>query len=277
VLALHDATMRFDDRTLFEHLDLDVGRGEFLAVLGPNGAGKSTLLKVVLGLERLTSGTVTVDGRPPRRTAGTIGYVPQLHAVDPSTPLRGRDLVRFGLDGNRYGVALRARRARERVDDALASVGATGYADRPLGQLSGGEHQRLRIAQALLTDPSLLLCDEPLLGLDLHHQRAVTDLLDARRRARGTAVVFVTHEINPVLPHVDRVLYLAGGRFAVGTPDEILTAGTLSALFGTEVEVLSVRGRLLIVGGEAEVADDAGHHHVGHPHDDAGDPHGARA
>ena len=267
-LALRGATMRFGRRTLFEGLDLELGAGEFLAVLGPNGAGKSTLLKVVLGLERLSAGSVLVDGGPPRRSAGAVGYVPQLHAVDRELPLRGRDLVRFGLDGNRYGLTVASGAANRRVDTAMEAVGATSFADRPVGLLSGGEQQRLRIAQALLTDPVLLLCDEPLLGLDLHHQREVTELLDRRRREHGTAVVFVTHEVNPVLPYVDRVLYLAGGRFAVGAPTETLTAPTLSRLFGTPVDVLEVRGRLLIVGGDAEVDDDAGHHQLDHPHDD---------
>jgi len=236
-LALRGATMRFGRRTLFEGLDLELGAGEFLAVLGPNGAGKSTLLKVVLGLERLSAGSVLVDGGPPRRSAGAVGYVPQLHAVDRELPLRGRDLVRFGLDGNRYGLTVASGAANRRVDTAMEAVGATSFA-------------------------------EPLLGLDLHHQREVTELLDRRRREHGTAVVFVTHEVNPVLPYVDRVLYLAGGRFAVGAPTETLTAPTLSRLFGTPVDVLEVRGRLLIVGGDAEVDDDAGHHHLDHPHDD---------
>jgi zinc/manganese transport system ATP-binding protein len=272
-LALHGATMRYGTRTLFDDLDLEVAPAEFLAVLGPNGVGKSTLLKVVLGLERLAQGAVEIDGAAPRKGRGAVGYVPQLHAVDRELALRGTDLVRLGLDGHRYGVTLRRTAARARVAAAVAAVGAQGYAERPVGLLSGGEQQRLRIAQALLTEPSLLLCDEPLLGLDLHHQRDVTALLDARRRSHGTSIVFVTHEINPVLPYVDRVLYLAGGRFAVGTPDEILTAPTLSSLFGTEVEVLTVNGRLLIVGGEPDVADDAGHHHLGHVHDDAGGSH----
>jgi zinc/manganese transport system ATP-binding protein len=269
-LSLDGATMRFGDRTLFEGLSLDVAPGEFLAVLGPNGVGKSTLLKVVLGLARLSAGEVLVDGAAPARARAEVGYVPQLHAIDRELALRGVDLVRLGVDGHRYGLPRRRSETRARVAAAVASVGATTYATRPVGQLSGGEQQRLRIAQALLTDPTLLLCDEPLLGLDLHHQREVTGLLDERRRAHGTSIVFVTHEINPVLPYVDRVLYLAGGRFAVGTPDEILTGPTLSALFGTPVEVLSVRGRLLIVGGEPDVADDAGHHHLGHAHDDTG-------
>jgi zinc/manganese transport system ATP-binding protein len=171
--------------------------------------------------------------------------------------VRGRDLVELGLFGHRYGLPRRSRPARARVDAAIESVGASAYADRPIGRLSGGEQQRLRIAQALLGDPSVLLCDEPLLSLDLAHQHAVVELLDARRLEANTAVVFVTHEINPVMPIVDRVLYLVNGRWAVGTPDEVMTSERLSELYGTEVDVLRVRGRIVVIG----ASDDEHHHH----------------
>jgi zinc/manganese transport system ATP-binding protein len=264
-VSLRGATMRFGARVLFERLDLDVEPGEFLAVLGPNGSGKTTLLRVLLGLASLSEGTVEVNGRVPRRGSPDVGYVPQQRAFDADLPVRGRDLVRLGLDGHRRGLPLAAARHRERVDAALRSVGADGYAGAPIGTLSGGEQQRLRIAQALVGDPSVLLCDEPLLSLDLSQQQAVSALLDARRRAAGTAVVFVTHEINPVLPYVDRVLYLVGGRWAVGTPRDVLTSEKLSELFGADIDVLEVRGRIVVLGyGESEPTEPGGQHHHHH-------------
>jgi zinc/manganese transport system ATP-binding protein len=269
IVSLRDAAMRYDTRVLFEHLDLDIDPGEFLAVLGPNGSGKTTLLRVLLGLTRLSSGEVEINGRTPRRGSHDVGYVPQQHAFDRDLPIRGRDLVRFGLDGHRRGLPLSTARTRARVDDAIRSVGAEGYAGAPIGLLSGGEQQRLRIAQALIGDPQVLLCDEPLLSLDLSHQQEVSELIDGRRRASGTAVVFVTHEINPILPYVDRVLYLVGGRWAIGTPDEVLTTQGLSDLYGTDVDVLHVRGRIIVVGSdESAPTEPGGHHH--HHHHDAG-------
>jgi zinc/manganese transport system ATP-binding protein len=269
VVRLRDASMRFGARTLFEHLDLDLEPGEFLAVLGPNGAGKTTLLQVLLGLTRLSEGAVEVDGRPPRRGSHDVGYVPQQRAFDRDLPIRGRDLVRFGLDGHRRGLPFGSATSRTRVDTAIRSVGAERYADAPIGLLSGGEQQRLRIAQALIGDPKVLLCDEPLLSLDLSHQQEVSELIDERRRATGCGVVFVTHEINPVLPYVDRVLYLAGGRCAVGTPDEVLTSEGLSELYGTEIDVLNVRGRIIVVGSDdAGPTEPGGHHHHHHDHHD---------
>jgi zinc/manganese transport system ATP-binding protein len=175
--------------------------------------------------------------------------------------------VRFGADGHRWGLPLHNRVTRKQVDDALQAVGAARYADAPVGQLSGGEQQRLRIAQALLGDPSVLLCDEPLLALDLASQRAVTRLIDERRRAAGTPVVFVTHEINPVLPYVDRILYLVRGRWAGGTPTEILTSERLSSLYGIPVDVIKVRDRYLVVSAEDELPTEPGAHaHHDHPH-----------
>jgi zinc/manganese transport system ATP-binding protein len=263
-VSLRGATLRFGARVLWDGLDLDVRRGELVAVLGPNGAGKTSLIRVLLGLQPLTAGEVLVNGRPPRRGDHAIGYVPQQKGFDRDLPLRGTDLVRLGLDGHRWGPVRPSRDARRRVAAAIAAVGATGYADAPLGSLSGGEQQRLRIAQALLADPSVLLCDEPLLSLDLGHQQAVMTLIDRQRRERESAVLLVTHEINPILPLVDRVLYLVGGRSVVGTPDEVMTSEQLSDLYGAPVDVLRVRNRIVVVGAPDLEHDhlSGGHHHV---------------
>jgi zinc/manganese transport system ATP-binding protein len=261
VVELRGARLALGSRVLWEGLDLTVPAGEFIAVLGPNGSGKTSLLRVLLGLQQLTGGTARVCGQPVRRGSARLGYVPQQKPMDPQLTLRGRDLVRLGLDGHRWGIGVPPwrRAAREElVAIALAAVGATGYAHRPIGRLSGGEQQRLRIAQAVVGNPEVLLCDEPLLSLDLAHQRAVAELIDARRRRHGTTVLFVTHDINPVLPMVDRVLYLVDGRFRVGPPDEVMTSEVLSQLYRTHIDVLNVHERIVVVGGH----DAADAHHV---------------
>jgi len=262
VLEFENGSLGFGGRTLWRGLDLAVRPGEFLAVLGPNGSGKTSLLKTILGQQRLDSGTVRLSGRPIRRGDRRVGYIPQQKLVPPGTPLRGRDLVALGVNGHRFGPPIPRRSDRERVDTLLEAVGATQYANQPVGTLSGGEQQRLRVGQALAGDPVLLLCDEPLLSLDLHHQREVSELIDQRRRTHDTAVVFVTHDVNPVLDIVDRILYLAGGEFRQGTPAEVLRSDVLSDLYGTPVDVIRSHGRVIVAG----VPD--GHDHDHHHHDE---------
>ena len=249
VLAVRSASLTLANHTLWSGLDLDVRGGEFLAVLGANGSGKTTLLRAVLGLQPLTRGSITVCGRPAERGSDLIGYVPQERRLAPPAPLRAADLVEMGLDGHRLGPGwFGGRQRRQRVAEILAAVGASELANVPVANLSGGEQQRVRIAQALATEPRLLLCDEPLLSLDPRHQREVVRLIDDRRRTERTAVLFVTHEINPVLPYVDRVLYLADGRFRIGSVDEVMTSQSLSTLYGARIEVLRIDGRIVVVG-----------------------------
>jgi zinc/manganese transport system ATP-binding protein len=262
VVRVDELALRFGERTLFEDLSFELERGELLAVLGPNGTGKTSLIRILLGLLEPSAGSVEIDGCPPRERCHRIGYVPQQRVFDRDLALPARDLVRLGLDGHRWGFGRFDPEDRMRVAAALTEVGATAYADAPVGRLSGGEQQRLRVAQALVADPVLILADEPLLSLDLAHQRGVVDLLDARRLGARTPVVFVTHDINPVLHSVDRVLYLAPGSWAIGTPDEVLTSQTLSRLYDTEIDVLRVRGRVVVVG----TPDDQHVHHVENGH-----------
>jgi zinc/manganese transport system ATP-binding protein len=262
VVSVDGLGLRFDRRILWEDLSFELQPGEFLAVLGPNGTGKTSLIRILLGLLEPSAGRVLVNGSPPREGRQHVGYVPQQRAFDRDLALRARDLVRLGLDGHRWGNGRLSSDERARIDRAIASVGASDYADAPIGRLSGGEQQRLRIAQALVADPALLLADEPLLSLDLAYQHTITGLLDERRRTAGTPVLFVTHDINPVLGLVDKVLYLAPGNWAIGAPDEVLTSETLTQLYGTDVDVLRVRGRVVVVG----TPDDQHVHHVDHDH-----------
>lgn len=265
VITLKRATLKYGQRTLWQDLNLEVSPGEFLAVLGANGSGKTSFLKILLGLAPLSSGLIMLDGAPAKRGSRTIGYVPQQKNFSPDTALRARDLVGLGVDGHKWGFRMRGRGYHQRVDELLEMVGASSYAKIPVGMLSGGEQQRLRIAQALASNPKVLLCDEPLLSLDMHHQKAVSELVAQQAKANGTAVVFVTHEINPILEHVERVLYLAGGRFTLGAPADVMRTEVLSKLYQTRVEVLNVDGRLVVVGRPDSVVDGHAEDHL-HTH-----------
>lgn len=248
VLSVRDAQLILGARTLWSGLDLDIAPGEFVAVLGSNGSGKTSLLRAILGQHPLARGEIRLEGESVRRGDRRIGYIPQQRGQDPAMRIRGRDLVRLGVDGERWGPGWPTRARRERVDALLDAVGASHYARVPVALLSGGEQQRLRVGQALAGDPVLMLCDEPLGSLDLRAQRLVSELIDRHRRERGFGVLFVTHDVNPLLGIVDRVLYLAGGRFRIGTPDEVLTSEVLSELYQADIDVIRTHGRVIIVG-----------------------------
>jgi len=269
MIELRDAAVRVGDRTLWSGVDLAVEAGEFVAVLGPNGVGKSTLIKAVLGVVPLSAGSLTVHGQPPGAENGLVGYLPQRRSFDGQLRIRGIDVVRLGLDGQRWGVPLpwasrfssRARADAARVAEVIELVGAGAYAHRPIGELSGGEQQRLLIAQALASRPRLLLLDEPLDSLDLPNQSAIAALISRICHDDGVTVIMVAHDVNPILSYLDRVVYIASGGAAAGTPREVVTSETLSRLYGTEIEVLATASGQLVVVGQPEAP---AHHHDRH-------------
>lgn len=247
-----DAVVVLGRRIIWRDVSLEIERGEFVAVLGSNGAGKSTLLKVALGLVPLAAGRAEVLGRAPGTANAQIGYLPQRRSWDSSGRIRGVDVVRLGLDGARWGVPLPRLRPDEgarRVAEVIELVGAAAYAERPIGSLSGGEQQRLLIAQALVRRPQLLMLDEPLDSLDLTNQASVAALVQRISTAEDVAVLLVAHDVNPILTYLDRVVYFAGDTAVAGTVDEVITAETLSRLYAAPIEVLRTSdGRLVVVG-----------------------------
>jgi zinc/manganese transport system ATP-binding protein len=255
-VEIHRLGVSLGGRPVLTDVELTVAPGQFIAVLGPNGAGKSTLMKAILGLLPAT-GSIRVLGVSPTRARSEIGYLPQRRSFDRDTRVRGVDLVGLGLDGGRYGLPVpitprarnRRRAERARVHQVIDLVGASAYAGRPVGELSGGEQQRLLIASALVRRPRLLIFDEPLDSLDLPNQASVAGLIGRICRSENVAVLLVAHDVNPLLPHLDRVVYLGGGRALSGPVDEVITGEQLSRLYGAPVDVLRTRdGRLVVVG-----------------------------
>jgi zinc/manganese transport system ATP-binding protein len=250
ILVLEDIVVKFDERLVLKDVNVQVYPGEFIGLIGANGAGKSTLLKVILGLLQPTKGKVNVLGNKVEKAKNLIGYVPQKIFLDPNIPLRGRDLVALGLDGHKFGIPLLNKKRKSLVNEMLEAVDALRYADSPVGKLSGGEQQRLLIAQALLTNPKILLLDEPLSNLDIKSAYEVIDLVSRIGRERGVAVILVAHDMNPLLGAMNKVLYLADGNAVMGQVQEVFRNDVLSNLYGYPVEVLHVKGRIMVVGGQ---------------------------
>jgi zinc/manganese transport system ATP-binding protein len=268
LLRLDGVGVRLGGREILRDVSFTIRPGEFTGLIGPNGAGKTTLLRVILGLQPATRGSVLLDGAPRPARDSSIGYVPQKLAIEPDMPLRVRDVVSLGLDGNKFGIRLPSRARRERVSDMLAAVGAQRYADARVGELSGGEQQRVMIAHALISRPRLLLLDEPLANLDISSEQGIVSVLARLARAEGVAVLLSAHDMNPLMPVMDRIVYVAAGRVAVGRTDEVVQPEVLSRLYGQHVDVIRVHGRVLVVaaaegvaegGIEEPLGDDAGH------------------
>ena len=260
VLAVEGVSVRLGGRQILDDVRFSIGAGEFVGLIGSNGAGKTTLLRVILGLQGTAGGQVI--------TGGAIGYVPQKIQLDPDMPIRARDLVGLGLDGNRLGIPLPSRRKRQLVDEMLQAVDATRFADQRVGKLSGGEQQRVMIAHALISRPRLLLLDEPLANLDISSAQEIISLL------AKVSVLISAHEMNPLLPVMDRIVYLAAGRAASGTTAEVIREDVLSQLYGHHVDVLRVHGRILVVAHAGEgfeiLAGDEAAAESAHPDHQAG-------
>jgi zinc/manganese transport system ATP-binding protein len=265
-VELTGATLAFGTRTVLAGIDLAIRDNEFVGVLGPNGAGKTTLMRAILGLLPPRSGTIRVLGRPVARGNPAVGYMPQTRGALNNLRLSGWDFVASGANGHRWGLPLLRADARREVQWALEMVHATALARRPLAETSGGERQRLLLAQALLGRPRLLLLDEPLISLDPHHQGAVVELTRSLQKELGIAVLFSAHEINPLLGALDRVLYLGSGHAALGAVDEVISGPVLSHLYGSRIEVVRVNGRIFVMSGGYDVERDAHQHDHGERH-----------
>jgi zinc/manganese transport system ATP-binding protein len=257
LLRLDAVGVRLGGREILRGVSFAIRPGQFTGLIGPNGAGKTTLIRVILGLQPVTSGSVLIDGRPRSARDAQIGYVPQKLAIEPDMPLRVRDVVTLGLDGNKLGIRLPSRARRELVNDMLTAVGAQRYANSRVGELSGGEQQRVMIAHALISKPRLLLLDEPLANLDISSEQGIVSVLARLARAEGVAVLLSAHDMNPLMPFMDRIVYVAAGRVAVGDADEVVQPEVLSRLYGQHVDVIRVHGRILVVAAPEGAQDSA--------------------
>jgi zinc/manganese transport system ATP-binding protein len=251
VLSVQHLGVRLGGREVLSDVSFSIRAGEFTGLIGSNGSGKTTLLKAILGLTAPSGGSIQISGRPRSRRNPMIGYVPQRYQLDPDMPLRARDAVGLGLDAHRLGIARPSRERTERIDEMLAAVDAQRFADARVGNLSGGEQQRVLIAHALISGPRLLLLDEPLANLDLRSGNEIVTLLARIATEQEIAVLISAHEMNPLLAVMDRIVYLAGGRAASGTTSEVVRGDVLSRLYGHHVDVLRVHGRVLVVSGAA--------------------------
>jgi zinc/manganese transport system ATP-binding protein len=253
VLTVEGVSVWLGGRQILDDVGFSIEPGQFVGLIGSNGAGKTTLFRVILGLLDAQQGTVRVGDSRSDTRGRAFGYVPQKVVVEPDIPLRARDLVGLGLDGRRLGFALPNRGRRMAVDEMLEAVDATRFANARVGSLSGGELQRVLIAHALISRPRLLILDEPLANLDIRSEQEVVELLGRVAREQRVAILLSAHDMNPLLPVMDRIVYLANGHAASGSTDEVIREDVLSALYEHPVTVLHVHDRIIVVAGPTPV------------------------
>lgn len=253
LLQVKNASLEFEDRAVWRDVNFEIAPGEFVAIIGSNGSGKSMLLKSILGLQELSAGEINLS------SANEVGYIPQHRTSESNLPLKVRDFVRFGLDGQNFGMAIPSKASKDKVTKALEQVDAIHLMDTQMSKLSGGEFQRVRVAQAIISEPKLILADEPLSALDLHHQMTISELINQQRERSNAAILFVTHDLNPIINFVDRVLYFAKGKHSIGTVDQVMRSEVLSDLYGYPVDVVRNQGRIVVLGS---------HDHDHHEHEE---------
>lgn len=247
VLRVENLTVAYNGQVALREATFAVVEGERVAVVGPNGAGKSTLFKAIAGLLPPESGRIKVFGCDPRRERVFIGYVPQREDVDLTFPVTVSDVVMMGRVAHIGWLRRPSRRDREVVRWALEQVGLTERANRPLGELSGGQVQRTFIARALAQEAPLLLMDEPFAGVDAASEEAILQLLD-RLRERQVTVLLATHDLRMAAEWSDRVLLLNGEVVAHGPPGEALCPDALRRAYGGQLTVWEHEGRMLLLG-----------------------------
>jgi zinc/manganese transport system ATP-binding protein len=254
-LAVDHLSVSLGGREVLRDISFALAPGEFCGLIGANGSGKTTLLRTILGFEAPSAGKITGVGKT------SAGYVPQKLSIDPDMPVRARDLVELGLTGHRLGLSLPSKTRKAEVDNMLEAVSATSYAGQRIGNLSGGQLQRVLIAHALIRRPALLLLDEPLASLDLRASAEVVELLRRLAREQKITILISAHDMNPLLGAMDRIVYLANGRAATGATTDVVRTEVLSQLYGYHIDVIRVHGRIVVIA--------AGEHEHHQPHVEA--------
>jgi zinc/manganese transport system ATP-binding protein len=268
-LQISDLTLSLGGHEILSGVNATIDEGEFIGIFGPNGAGKTTLVRCIIGTLPPTRGRMEVLGLAPGQAARQIGYMPQGHAGFDSTALSARALVEAACHGDRWGIPWTSRQSKREVDRVLEVTDAGRYAARPFSVLSGGERQRVMLAQALLGQPRILVLDEPLASLDPKNQALLIECVARVKRLTQTTILFVAHDMNPLMQVMDRVLYMAGGGAVLGKLDDVVTSASLSKLYGFSIEVVRVENRVFVVSAEGNVTEsECFHHDHDNDHDD---------
>ncbi|WP_269068470.1 metal ABC transporter ATP-binding protein [Rhodococcus qingshengii] len=235
-IRVENVSVHYGEVHALDHVDLTLNSGSVCGLIGMNGSGKSTLFKVIMGMIKPDNGSVTIAGldAAAARKSGRIGYVPQSEDVDWTFPISVRDVVMMGRYGH-LGFLRRPRRAdREAVAEALERVELTEFADRQIGQLSGGQKKRAFVARGIAQDASILLLDEPFAGVDKRSEATISTLL-RELASDGRSILVSTHDLHAVPKLCDEAVLLMRTVLVHSDPDTVLQPENLALAFGLDV------------------------------------------
>lgn len=253
LLSFQNVSISFGSREIIRDFSAEIGEREFIGIFGPNGVGKSTLMRAILGLCPMQSGSIHLCGNSHGKANQYIGYLPQSHSFLETSSLTVRALVGAVYHGEKWGIPWFSARTASKVERALELAEAREYANAPFSLLSGGEKKRVMLAQALIHEPKLLILDEPLASLDPKNQMLLVQRILQIQQETDLTILFIAHDVNPLLGAMTRVMYMAEGNIALGRAEEIISNESLSALYGMKIHVLRVEGRVFIVNAESNI------------------------
>jgi zinc transport system ATP-binding protein len=235
IVRLEDVSVKYGEVKALEDVNLSIVQHDFLGIIGPNGGGKSTLLKVILGLVKPISGSVSIFGKPPEQARSQIGYVSQHPAFDRDFPASVWDVVMMGRYSNAGLFRRYSNEDRAAAEKALTQVDMLGYRENQIGRLSGGQQQRIFVARALVAAPKLLLLDEPTASIDTTMQTEFYELLEELKKS--LTIVMVSHDIGAVSIYVDKIACLNGHLYYHGSKE--ITPEILEATYKCPVQLIA--------------------------------------
>lgn len=245
VIECQNLDIRLGAHLILSGLNFQIKENQFIGIFGPNGSGKTTFMKALLGIIPYANGQVVVLGKTPQKARKQIGYIPQNRDME-LFRLKGRDFIATSIHGHKLGLPFLTKKDLYHIDSVLDLVHARDLAFIPLCEMSGGQRQRLLLAQALLGNPQLIIMDEPFSNLDPKWVKIILSLIKDLQEQRKLTVLLSTHDLNPLIKVMDKVICIGNHQAILGEVDQVITSDILTGLYGFPIDVIKTDQHLFV-------------------------------